>query len=90
MADTIVDGKMFDAIVDRPYFMKRQAIETSLMCDESGVIESIDTEKIMSLPSAKELFMSAKPGDSISYTRDLASSPGTLIQVSENLTVLNN
>lgn len=84
LADTLVGGKMFDAIVDRPYFMKRQVIETSLMCDGAGVIENIDTEKIMSLPTAKELFMSFKAGDTISYTRDLASSPGTLIQVGAN------
>ena len=57
LADTLLGGRLHAQLVDRPYVMKKHAWETCVQSEEDGILESINVDKIMSLPSMKDIFV---------------------------------
>lgn len=71
------------------YTLKKYAFETMLKNDRvEGILsQAIDEEQILSLPSVMDVFVSVKKGDDLKITRDLATSPGVVLQVHASLSV---
>lgn len=65
------------------YSLKKYAFETMYRNPKvQGILlDPIDTEEIRNLPSVMDVFPSIIPGDELKITRDLATSPGVLLQV---------
>ncbi len=50
LADTLLGGRLHASLLNKPYFLKKRgAWEVCLQAEEDGVVDYINTEKIMSL-----------------------------------------
>lgn len=54
---------------------------------EGVLAKAIDVQELWDLPSVTDIFPSVRPGDQLKVTRDLATSPGVMLQVHADLNV---
>jgi len=82
---TVGGGRLFNSLYQKgtKYSLKKFAFETLFTNKKvEGILaESIDTKEIRELPSVLDIFPSVKPGEELKITRDLATSPGVILQV---------
>merc|ERR1712048_294199 len=76
------------------YSIKKWAFETFLRngtLEKKGVegvlTQPIDVQELSDLPSVMDIFPSVKPGEELKVTRDLATSPGVVLQLHADLEV---
>jgi len=69
------------------YTVKKWAFETFFRNErvEGTLTKSLEVPEIQSLASVMDIFPSVKPGDELKITRDLATSPGVILQIHPSL-----
>jgi len=85
-------GRLFDSLYEKGtrYSIKKWVFESMLRNEKvTGILASpLDVPGILNLHSCMDCFPSVKPGEELHITRDLATSPGVILQVHSSLAVI--
>ena len=83
-----INRKHFETRVPDMYTSAKHAVNVAMISNQSGIVESLQVENLTALRSFAGYRFFVSPGDEISVTKDIFSSPGFIFLAHDNNDIL--